>query len=91
MGNVIRIVDHDTRHWQQELDEGLGRAALEGEARYREISRAAAAAVTGGWRAVAVAVLAVAKRLEELGGRQPGPRETILSNSKTWWQRHGTV
>ena len=46
------------------------RAALEGEAGYREISRAAAAAVTGGWRAGAVAVLAVAKRLEELGGRQ---------------------
>ena len=49
-------------------------AALEGEGGRKRVSRAVARAVTGGWRAVAVAVLAVAKRLQSnrfaLGGRQ---------------------
>ena len=64
-----------------------------------ETSRAAAAVVTGGWRAVAVAVLAVAKRLERTeavraeltvipeGGynkRRPGrPSSLLFLDSKT--------
>ena len=44
------------------------RAALEREGGGREVLRPAGAAVTGGWRAGAVAALAVAKWLEGDGG-----------------------
>ena len=68
---------------------GGGGGALEGEGAGTEVSRAAAAAVAGGWRAVAGAVLAVAKRLGGDGGRIEAVAAEFTANSFPFQRRSG--